>query len=152
MRVILGDNIVDNCDAALIINGVEVFRLREGMADGQLLVDFELRDENDELVAKVAKNKVVYARDGYEVRHVPGESIVVGPDSSDPVARVTRESTSSVRVCGNFWVDSFNVVIQENGGILAGTNTISGNKVSGCGTAITLEPNSIMIGSAPPKK
>ncbi len=36
MNVLLGSNVINDCDAALYVNGKEVFRLREGVNDGQL--------------------------------------------------------------------------------------------------------------------
>jgi hypothetical protein len=76
MKVILGSNIIENCDAALIVNETEVFRLRSRYKDGRLVCDFDLRDKNGTRIAKISKNNVVYAAEGYKVHNFPRESYI----------------------------------------------------------------------------
>lgn len=46
--ILLGTNVIKDCQAVLIIDGVEVFRLRDRAGDGQLVVDFEIRNQKNE--------------------------------------------------------------------------------------------------------
>lgn len=43
MKVNLGSNIITDCEAVLVVNGSEVFRLRERDSDGRLICDFDVR-------------------------------------------------------------------------------------------------------------
>ena len=61
--IVLGNNDITNCEAALVIEGEEVFRVRED--EGRLLVDCDVFDPEDRRVAKVVRNTVVYAAPGF---------------------------------------------------------------------------------------
>ena len=61
--IILGNTEITNCDAALVIEGEEVFRIREE-ANGALMIDCDIRDQDGNRIAKIARNSVVFAADG----------------------------------------------------------------------------------------
>lgn len=145
MKVILGSNIINNCDAALVVNGTEVFRLRERQSDGRLICDFDLRDKDENRIAKIAKNKVVYAADGYEIHDLPKESYV--KDSNGNIlARVQETGLDEITITGDFWIDGHHVIVSD-GSLVSGGITMSGNVVSGFGKAISIAPNSFSIGA-----
>jgi hypothetical protein len=143
--VVLGGNEITNCDAALVVNGVEVFRLRERGGDGQLVADFEIRDEADNLIAKVAKNNVVHARSGLQVQHAPTFSEVRDPTTGSALARAEEIGTLTIRLTGTFIIRGFRVVATEASLKINGL-TMSGNKIVGFGKAIDLRPGQIGIG------
>jgi len=144
MRVFLGSNEIRDCQAALIVNGVEVFRLRQRSGDGRLTVDFDVRDAKGRRLAKVAKNNVVYASEGYSVTHGARESSVVGPDGT-AIARVKELSEDTIRITGQFWIDGHHVSITDDV-LVSGGITLSGNRITGFGAAIKLDPGSCAIG------
>ena len=144
MRVHLGSNIIEDCDAALVVNGTEVFRLRHRESDGRLVCDFDVRDKLSSRIAKVSKNNVVYAADGYEVHQLPRESFI--QDSSGNVlARVEEIGQSEIKITGEFWIDGYHVSISDTD-LVSGGVTMSGNLIQGFGKAISIEPNSFSIG------
>lgn len=144
MKVNLGSNIIENCDAALVVNGTEVFRLRHRNSDGRLICDLDVRDKNGTRIAKVAKNNVMYAADGYEVHHLPRESYI--QDSvGNILARVQEIGNDEIKITGEFWVDGHQVLISDDA-LVSGGITMSGNTVRGFGKAISIEPNSFSIG------
>ena len=145
MKVLLGTNEITDCRAVLIVNGVEVFRLRERDKDGRLIVDFDIRDSDGNRLAKVAKNNVVHSADGYSVKHGACESAVISPDSSTPIARVEELSENTVRITGEFWIKGHHVSITE-AALVSGGKTMSGNRISGFGAAIKIDPGSFSIG------
>ena len=145
MKVILGNNIIENCNAALIVNGTEVFRLRYRDKDGRLICDFDVRDKNGTRIAKIAKNNVVYAADGYEVHNLPRESYI--QDSGGNIlARVQEIGDDEIKITGEFWVDKHQVLISDDA-LMSGGVRMSGNTIRGFGKAISIEPNSISIGT-----
>jgi len=144
MKVILGDNIILDCDAALFVNGTEVFRLRKRESDGRLMCDFDVRNKNGARIAKVANNNVVYAAEGYEVHQLPGESNIQDTDGQF-LARVRETSHDEIRITGEYWVDGLQVLISDDG-LRSGGNLLSGNTVMGFGKAISIESNSLSIG------
>ncbi len=144
--ILLGNNTITNCEAALVVNGVEVLRIRERSGDGQLVVDFDVRAEDGTRLAKVAKNNVVHAAPGYKVVHAPSESYVVQPDTDTVIAKVEELSSGTIRITGEFWIDGYHVSITP-GKLVAGTTTISGTTVDGFRRALVLRPGAVGIGS-----
>jgi hypothetical protein len=145
MKVLLGSNEINDCQAALVINGTEVFRLRERESDGRLVCDFDVRGADGKRIAKVAKNNVVYAAESYKIEHLPRESFVSDP-SGRVIARVQEIRLDTIRITGEFWIDSHRVVITDQG-LISGTNVIDGNVISGFRKAISIDPESLSIGA-----
>ena len=146
MKVNLGGNTIIDCAAALVINGSEVFRLRQRESDGRLICDFDIHGKDDGRIAKIAKNNIVYAAEGYRVHNLPRESYVQGPDGS-PVARVREVANDEIAITGVFWVKGHQVVITETS-LVSGGITMSGNVIKGFGKAISINPGSFSIGAA----
>ena len=144
MKVLLGSNVIEDCDAALVVNGAEVFRLRERMGDGRLVCDFDVRDKSGNRLARVAKNNVVYAAQGYKVQNLPSESFVADADGK-VIARVQEVSPDTIKITGEFWIEGHHVLITDDS-LVSGGVTMSGNVISGSGKAIAISPNSVMIG------
>jgi len=144
MRVFLGTNEIRDCQAALVVNGVEVFRLRQRGDDGRLSVDFDVRDASGKRLAKVAKNNVVHAAQGYSVKHGAHESAVLGPDGTT-IARVQELTEDALRITGEFWIEGHHVSIADDA-LVSGGITLSGNLIIGFGAAIKLDPGSFVIG------
>ena len=67
----LGDNEITDCQQALVVEGTEVFRLRDRTHDDQLVVDFDVRNQAGARLAKIAKNHVVYIAEHVESRSRP---------------------------------------------------------------------------------
>jgi len=145
MKVLLGSNVIDDCDAALVVNGTEVFRLRERMGNERLACDFDVRDKAGNRLVKVAKNNVVFAAQGYGVKNLARESSVVDPNGK-VIARVEETGLNTVKISGEFWIGSYHVVITDQALILGGY-ILSGKTLSGCGKAISLAPGSMIIGT-----
>jgi hypothetical protein len=145
--LILGDNEIADCDAALVMDGEEVFRLRERSHDGQLVVDFDLRDHDDARLARIAKSHVVYCAPGVQPRSRPGRYEVVRINGGDSLAVVEGLSPTSVRVTGTFFVRGWKVESTTNGVRLGGM-LLTRNRIQGCGKAIELRRGSMAIGIA----
>jgi hypothetical protein len=145
--VILGNNEITDCAAALVIEGEEVFRLHDRQKDGQLVVDFNLRAADGTRLAKIAKNYPAFVAEGYERRSGIDWSEVVERGTGLIVARVDAPSLDAVRVVGVFCVKGFHVEITENG-LLMGGLMLSNNGFKGLGKAIALRRGSFEIGSA----
>ena len=143
---ILGDNKFVGCNGILCLDGEEVFRLRERDGDGQLTADFEIRTEAGELVAKVAKNNIVYAREGLIVRHGPNFSEVYDPSSGESVAKAEELSSGAIRVTGSFTARGLRVVITEAGMVLNDKSLISGNSFYGTAGGINIGSQGIRFG------
>lgn len=147
--LVLGDNEVANCDAAIVVEGVEVFRLRDRERDGKLIVDFDLREPDGKRIAKIAKNYVASAAEGYEHQNRTGISEVVETETGRAVARVEELAPRRVKVTGTFCVEGLTVQITDTG-ILLGTNRISGCRITGFGKAIQFDRKHLAIGVGRP--
>ncbi len=144
MKVNLGSNAIKDCQAVLLVNGSEVFRLRERDSDNRLVCDFDVRNEGGERLAKVAKNNVVFAADGYSFRNLPQESYIEGPEG-DIVARVQENGYDEITITRDFWIEGHHVVISDSK-LLNGKMTISGNTITNSRKAISITPNSCEMG------
>ena len=143
--VLLGDNRIVDCDAALVVEGEEVFRLREHDRDGNLVVDFDVRAVDDTRIAKIAKNYVAYAAPGYEFRNRKGVAEVVEASTGRVVARVEQQGPETVAITGMFNVKGYGVLITPEG-LVADRSVISGNEIRGSGKAIVLKKGLFGIG------
>ena len=145
--MILGDNEIIDCAPALVLEGQEVFRLRDREKDGQLVVDFDLRAPDETRIAKVSKNYAAYVAEGFQHRSGINWSEVVERATGGVVARVDAPSLDAVRVVGVFWVNGYYVEITKDGLIADGVQ-ISRNTIKGFGKAIAMKRGSVMIGLA----
>ena len=64
--LVIGGNVIEDCDVALIVEDMEVFRLRDSHKDDKLIVDFDLHDKEGNRIAKISSSSVVFVADGYE--------------------------------------------------------------------------------------
>jgi len=145
MKVNLGSNIIDNCDAALVVIGTEVFRLRESVSHGRCVCDFDLRNQNGKRIAKIVKNRVVRAAAGYKMHDLPRGCYVEAPDGT-VIARVRKTGHEEITITGDFRIDGHHVLI-TNAALISGGIKISGNVTSGFGKTISIGPNSFSIGT-----
>jgi len=144
--LILEDNTITDCDAALVVEGEEEFRLRERQHDGQFVVDFDLRDENENRLAKIAKNHAVYCAPDLELRSKPGQYGVFRKDGGEALALVEELSANRLRLTGCFNIKGWRVVA-TTGGVTIGGVTLSRNTIAGCRKAIVLGKGRIGIGA-----
>ncbi len=143
--VLLGSNRIVDCDSALVVEGAEVFRLRERGKDGHLVVDFDLRDASGTRIAKIAKNYVAHAAPGYEFSNRKGISEVIETATGQVVARVEERGPDTIAVTGTFNVKGYTVQITSDS-LVAGGVTMDGNEIRGFGKAIELKRGSFGIG------
>lgn len=148
ITVTLGNNDIIDCDAALLIEGEEVFRLRED--EGQLLVDCDLRNDKDQRLAKIVRNTPQWVAPGFREYIRPGQPTEVRYEpTGQVVARFERLAPRHVKITGVFCANGYAVTLAENGlfshdGRLAMLN----NTVRGFGTAISLSRGASGIGFA----
>jgi hypothetical protein len=145
MNVLLGSNLIEDCDAALYVNGAEVFRFREGAVDGQLICDFDVRDINNNRIARIAKNQVVHVAQGFTYEAKADSSAVRGK-SGEVIARIDRLDPNTLKISGTFHVDGHTIVVTDQS-LQSGGVTMSGNVISGFGKAIAIDKGSFAIGS-----
>ncbi len=88
--VILGNNEITNCDAALVIEGEEVFRIREEENDA-LMIDCDIRDQDGNRIAKIVRNSVVFAANGFRAQLAPGQPAeVIRKATGEVMAKIER--------------------------------------------------------------
>jgi len=145
MNALLGSNVINNCDAALYVNGEQVFRLREGSNNGQLICDFDVLDSNGKRIAKIAKNRVVHVADGFTYESIANRSRVVGSEG-EIVASVERIDENTIKINGTFHVKGHTITVTDTS-LQSSGMTMSGNFISGFGKGISVEPDNFEIGS-----
>ena len=114
---------------------------------GQLIVDFDLRDASGTRIAKIAKNHVVHTSPEFEVESRPSLYRGVHKTSRQPYATVQEISPDTLKVTGVFCVNGFLVSVGDRETTVGGM-TLSGNRISGFGTAIELRRNQLGIAFA----
>ena len=143
--IIFGSNRISNCNSVVKINDREIFRIRERASDGKLIVDFEIRNPNGEIIYKVAKNNVVVAIDGYEIQHGSNFSRVTNISDKSVLIEVIENKTDEIEINGNFSMEGFDV-IATSGGTNINSNQFIGNVIDGCGSGITINADGIGLG------
>ena len=149
----LGNNDISNCDAALVIEGVEVFRLRED--EGILLIDCDVLNPKDERVAKIVRNTPIVVAEGFRAHIKPGEPPeVIHEATGRVIARFERKGPRTIKITGVFCVNGFCVYLDEIGLRTNDPWLLSNNGISGFGTAISMRRGQMGIGftGAPPRR
>lgn len=143
--VYLGPVKVSNCASVVVIQGVEVFRLRDRTGSNALVVDLDLRGPRDERIAFVQGNQATVLTPGYRF------------EADGPVCRILNGAMELVRVEA---LDGKGVAIQgvlRGGGLEAvmtrlgltiGGGVVSEPEVRGKGTAILLRKKAPLVGFA----
>ena len=146
-RIDLGSNKIIDCDAVLFVNGQEVFRLRSRDSDGRLVCDFDLRSEDGERIAKIAKNHIIVkGKDGFS--YYTGEMESPVKDSNgNMIARVQEIGLEHIAITGDFWIDGLHVRITDDA-LEIGGNLFVGNTISGFRKAIVIEKTGLGIGGS----
>jgi hypothetical protein len=146
--MILGSNEIVNCDAALILENEEVFRIREDET-GQLLIDCDLRDKQGKRIGKIVRNTPVFVAPGYVNRVRPNGPSEVQMIGGQLLSRIERLGPRKISVDGTFNVEGGGcyVVAAPHGMFIPGNHSIiRGNTIHGFGTAIRLTRHSMSIG------
>jgi hypothetical protein len=145
--VVLGNFEITNCKAVLIVDGIEIFRLRERAGDGQLVADFEIRNQNNKLLFKFAKNNVVHAKKGYKIINKPYSSEVINEVTGRIKAKAEEIAPCKIRITGTFNINNFNIVMTDDF-LEINTNRFYGGGVVGCGKGIVLGNEGIGVASS----
>ena len=133
--LLLGTNQISNCGAALIIDGVDVFRLRSSETDSQLLVDFDIHGQDGTRLIRVAKNQIVYAAPGYAVSATAASCEVTAP-SGEIVAKVVRLAPTWLKLNGIFWSHGTRLAITDEHMQVNDFPPMTGNQSSGNGAGM----------------
>jgi len=128
---------VVDCQAALVVDGAEVFRLRDRDRDGKLIVDFDIREPGGQRIAEVSKNYVANAGPAHEYRNRTGMAEIVERATGRRVVRVQELGLRHVRVLGTLWIGNLRVDIGESA-IVVGDSSMSDIVMRGGGTAVTI--------------
>jgi len=120
----VGSATFTDTNGGLVINGVEVFRLRTPAPGDHLCVDFEVRSADNHVLAIVQGSTCVQAAPGVAVRQGPAFCEIVNPHG-EMVARAEKLSANVVRVYGTFHVDGSYIradgdVLDANGSLIEG--------------------------------
>jgi hypothetical protein len=152
--VTLGNNDIVNCDAALMIEGEEVFCLRE--EEGRLLVDCDVLNAKGVRLAKVVRNTPIVVAPGFRVHIKPGEPTqVVSEMSGRVLASFERKGPRHVKISGVFCVNGYCVFIDETAVRTSDPSfRFSLTTVHGCGTALSLKRGQVELGfsETPPRR
>src|SRR5260370_41082611 len=96
--IVLGNTEITNCDAALVIEGEEVFRIREE-ENGALMIDCDIRDQDGNRIAKIAQSSVVFTADGFRAQLPPGQPAeVIRKATGEVMAKIERLGQRRIKV------------------------------------------------------
>ncbi len=142
----LGGTKVAHCASVLVVQGVEVFRLRDRDHENSIRVDLDVRGAEGRL-ATVNNNQARFVAPGYRFTAQGPVCAVVHEASGGDVARVESLSSKSTRILGTFWVEGLRVGIEEDA-LAIGETVIPSQQVRGTGTAVLLRSKSPQIAFA----
>lgn len=145
--VYLGGVKVTNCASVLVVQGIEVFRLRDRDSENNIRIDLDLRGPQGKRIAKIADNRVVNVAPGYAFEADGRVCTVYEEASGEPLISVEAVSSKAVQLLGTFWVEKFKVDLGEEG-LTLGEAGLPARPVRGRGTAILLRKGAPEIGFA----
>lgn len=145
--VYLGGTKVTSAASVLVVQGIEVFRLRDRDKDNAIRINLDLRGPGGKRIARVDDNKPVFLAPGYGFESDGSFCAVFDEKTNEPVVSAEALSSKSVQLLGTFWVEGFEVVLKDDGVVLGGT-ALPAQPVIGRGTAILLRKGSPEVGFA----
>jgi hypothetical protein len=136
--LLLGNCAIGNTSGVLVIEGLEVFRVRHRGGDGLLAVDFDVRGRDGARLARIERNRPVVLAPGYALHAADGEVRVADERTGAPLACAAAEpSGRGVRVTGDFHVNGMRVTITGDT-LVVGGMTVAPARLYGPGTAVLL--------------
>ncbi|MBI3744446.1 MAG: hypothetical protein HY261_09210 [Chloroflexi bacterium] len=131
--LLLGNCALGNTSGVLVIEGVEVFRLRHRGDDGHITVDLDLRAPEGQL-AKVDRNKPLAMAPGLAL-DVNGGEVAVSRQGM-AIARVTLHD-HALRLTGEFFANGLRVVVTGDSLTIDG-KPAAATRLYGPGTAVLI--------------
>ena len=145
--VYLGGAKVTNCASVLVVQGIEVFRLRDRDSQNRIRIDLDLRGPQGRRIARVSDNRVAFIAPGYAFESDGSFCSVYVDITGEPVVSVEAISSKAVQLLGTFWVEDLKVDLTE-GGLSLGDAGLPPLPVRGRGTAILLRKGASEVGFA----
>lgn len=145
--VYLGGAKITNTASVLVVQGIEVFRLRDRDGQGNIRIDLDLRGPRGKRICRVVDNQATFLAPGYAFE-ADGAFCAVYDDATGlPVASAEALTSKAVQLLGTFWVENFPVVLSETG-LTLGETGLPAQQVRGRGTAILLRRGAQEVGFA----
>ena len=145
--VYLGGTKVTDCASVLVIQGVEVFRLRDRDRDNRIRVDLDVRGAGNERIATIENGRPLTVAPGYRFEDVGSACAVTREEDGMAVVAVESLSSKALQIHGAFWVGDYRVEMTEHGLHLGG-ESLPPTQVKGSGTAIVLRKKRAEVGFA----
>lgn len=143
----LGGVKVANCSSILVLEGVEVFRLRDRDSRNHIRVDLDVRGPQGKRLAVIADNQPRLLAPGFQFIERGPICAVVDEASEKPVVTVEALSSKAVRLLGTLWVENVQAVFSPEGLTLGGV-ALPARPTMGKGTAVLLRKSQTGIGFA----
>lgn len=99
----LGPCLLENTSGVLVLEGLEVFRLRHRGDDGHIAVDLDLRGAGGVPIAKIARNQPLHVAPGYAWHTDGGILRIARADAGADLVRIAAEGPRGIALTGEFW-------------------------------------------------
>ena len=132
--LLLGNCALGNTSGVLVIEGVEVFRLRHHGDDGHIAIDLDLRSPQGQL-AKLNRNRPLALAPGVTLE-TNGDDVAVLREGQ-PLARVTLQDGKALRLTGEFFANGLRVGVTHDLLTIDGT-MVAATRLYGPGTAVLI--------------
>lgn len=143
----LGPVKVRNCASVVVVQGVEVLRLRDRDGENRIRIDLDLRGPKDERLVLVQNGQVKAVASGVRFQDEGRACTVVEEQSGRELLRVEAMSSKVLAVQGTFHAGG--LAVEMTGEQLSvGGEPVSEREVRGKGTAIVIRKKAPFIGSA----
>ena len=131
--LLLGNCALGNTSGVLVIEGVEVFRLRHRGDDGHIAIDLDLRAPEGQL-AKIDRNKALALASGLALEVNGGEVAVAR--QGEAIARATLQD-HAIRLTGDFFANGLRVSVTSDSLAIDG-KPVTSTRLYGPGTAVLI--------------
>jgi hypothetical protein len=134
--LLLGPCAIGNTSGVIVLEGVEVFRLRHRGEDGHIAVNMDIRGPDGRQLAKIERNSPLHLAPGLSFA-ADGPSLRLNDASGAPIVTATAEGSDVIRLTGDFHANGLHLHIASDS-LTIGGEPVAATRLYGPGTAVLI--------------
>ena len=134
--LLLGPCAIGNTSGVIVLEGVELFRLRHRGENGHIAVNIDMRGADGKQLAKIERNSPLHLAPGLTLA-AEGPSLRLTDAAGATIASATAEGSDALRLTGNFHANGLHLHIASDT-LAIGGQSVTTARLYGPGTAVLI--------------